>query len=841
MPMTPVEWSAVKEILNGALECSPADRPAYLEQACGDDGELRRRIESLIEADAQSWSLMEAPAAASSSLKAATRLPTSGERIGAYEILREIGHGGMGVVYLARRSDDQFEKNVAIKLALVGLAGDSLERRFRAERQIVASLDHPNIARLLDGGTTAEGRPFLVMEYVEGQPLGLWCDTRKLSTRERLEIFLEVCAAVQYAHQHLVVHRDLKPANILVTEQGNVKLLDFGIAKLIAPDLSGDATERTGTLFRLLTPDYASPEQVRGGPISTVSDVYALGVVLYELLTGEKPYRVTDSSPAEMLWIICEREPAKPSTVAKPPASKALAGDLDTIILTALRKEPARRYASVGAFARDIRRHLGGLPVEARTDSFGYRTGKFIQRHRAAVAATVLVVAALAGGLIMTLREARRARTAEASAERRFNDVRRLANSFLFEIHDQIKDLPGSTPARQLLVKRALEYLDSLAKERSDEPALARELAAAYQKVGDVQGNPYQPNLGDLSGGLTSYRKAIDLLVSLTDRSGAVAEDRSALAGTYLAGCGMPLVMGDTSAAVEMSRKGLALRQALVQESPKDAKRKRDLSTALRIHAYNLSIAGRHPEASDALRQQAAILRELLAEAPEDPELRGDLGQNRYVTGIALKEVGDRPAARGALLEAEDLQRSLMVANPNSGTMRRSLFWSLTDAANLFLESNELGLSRERYQEALEIAQSLSRADPTSRDGQVLVAVAHVNLGELHGRLGQAGAARRHRTDARAVLEALVKADPSNLWVAGILADLYIVLARDRARSVSGGHSLESSCDLYRQGLALFERLKAKGRLPPGREPAMQKARDGLKTCPEERAAASLR
>ena len=503
-----------------------------------------------------------------------------------------------------------------------------------------------------------------------------------------------------------------------------------------------------------------------------------------------------------------------------------------------MRKEPARRYASVGAFAQDIRRHLEGLPVEARTDTFGYRAGKFVRRHRAAVAAAAIVVAALAGGLAMTLREARHARAAESRAERRFDDVRRLANSFLFEIHDLIRDLPGSTPARQLLVKRALEYLDSLAKERGDDPSLVRELAAAYQKVGDVQGNPYQPNLGDLQGGWISYRKAIDLLVRLTDRPAAAAEDRSALASACLTGCGIPLVLGEISAAVAMSARGLSVRQALLIDSPRDPKRKRDLSTALRIHAYNLSVAGRHAEAADALKQQAAILGELLAERPEDAELRGDLGQNRYVTGIALKEAGDRAGARSALLEAEGLQRGLVAAHPNNGTMRRNLFWSLTDGGILFQESNDFGPSRQRYQEALEIAESLSRADPTSRDGPVLVAIAYINRAELLQHLGDPGAALRDRVYARSVLEPLVKADPSNAWVVGILADLYIVIANEK-RNVPEVAGSESSCDLYRKGLALFDSMKTAGRLAANRESSLQRARDGSKTCTEQLAASS--
>lgn len=850
--MTSAEYARLKDLFFGALERPAEERTAFLEAACEGDADLRRRLLALLEAAREGDGFLEVPPVLPAEPAGGL---VEGERLGPWEIVREIGGGGMGAVYEARRAEGDFARRAALKVVRPEIATDFFLRRFRMERRILAGLDHPHIARLLDAGATAAGLPFVVLELVEGRPLLEDCAARGLDVPDRLRLFLQICAAVEYAHRNLVVHRDLKPGNILVTSEGIPKLLDFGIAKLLEPE-TGAGPEGTATLLRLMTPEYASPEQLRGGSITTATDIYSLGVVLYELLTARKPYRFGSSEPHEVVRIVAEHEPSRPSVrvtqdeqgsaglpggAAPGKLARRLRGDLDTIVLTAMRKEPERRYPSVRQLSEDVVRYLEGRPILARKDTFSYRAIKFVRRHRSGVAAAALATAALVTGLVVTVLAKRAADFERGRAERRFNDVRRLANSFLFEIHDQIKDLPGSTPARQLLVRRALEYLDGLAKERGDDASLVRELAAAYQKVGDVQGNPYQPNLGDLPGALTSYRRAIVLLASLTDGPGAVAEDRSALAGTYLAGCGIPLVLGDTSAAVEMSGKGLALRQALLQESPKDARRKRDLSTALRIHAFNLSIARRHSEAGDALRQQAAILRELLAQAPEEAQLRGDLGQNRYVTGIALIEAGDRAAALAALLEAEDLQRNLTVAHPNNGAMRRNLFWSLTDAANLFLESDEPGLSRERYQEALEIAQSLSRADPTSRDGQALVAVAHVNLGELNGRLGRPGTARRHRTDARAVLETLVKAEPSNTWVAGILADLYVALAGDRAGSVSGGRSLESSCDLYRQGLALFERLKTAGRLPPAKEPAMQKARDRLKSCPEERSRASLR
>jgi serine/threonine protein kinase/TolB-like protein/Tfp pilus assembly protein PilF len=407
------DWSAIKEILIQALDRPPADRPSYLDQACGGDAYLRRRVESLIEADESAWNLMDAPAAAASSLTAPLRPPASGERIGVYEILEEIGHGGMGSVYLARRADEQFEQRVAIKLSRLSLADDPMQRRFRAERQIVAGLDHPNIARLLDGGATSDGRPYFVMEYVAGRPLPDWCEEKELTTRERIQIFLDVCGAVQYAHQRLVVHRDIKPANILVTAEGTVKLLDFGIAKLTVPELFGAAVEQTTTLFQLLTPEYASPEQVRGEPITPACDVYALGVVLYELLTGQRPYRASMSSPAEMVRVICETEAPLPSGIASSVRGKELSGDVDNIVAKALRKEPGRRYATAGELADDLRRYLDGRPVQARPDTAGYRLRKFVQRNRSGVAsASVAALSLIAGGLALWLSVSARRETA---------------------------------------------------------------------------------------------------------------------------------------------------------------------------------------------------------------------------------------------------------------------------------------------------------------------------------------------------------------------------------------------------------------------------------------------
>lgn len=815
--MTPAEWSAVKEILSEALECPPAERSAYLDKACGGNPELRRRVESLVEADEKTWSLLEAPAAASSSLTTSIRPPAAGERIGAYEILREIGHGGMGIVYLARRADQQFEKHVAIKVARAGIAGDPLERRFRSERQIIANLDHPNIARLLDGGSTPDGRPYLVMEYVEGQPLTQWCDAHALGVRERLEIFLEVCAAVQYAHQHLVVHRDLKPANILVTEQATVKLLDFGIAKLIDPELGVETGERTGTLFRLLTPDYASPEQIRGGPISTASDIYALGVVLFELLAGERPYRLTGSSPAETLWIVCERELAKPSTVVTAERSRELAGDLDTIVLTALRKEPSRRFASANALAQDIRRHLSGLPVEARADTFGYRAGKFVKRHRAGVAAAALIAVALAGGLAMTLLEARRARAAEARAERRFNDVRKLARSLLFEIHDSVADLSGATPARTLIVQRALEYLDNLAREttRSD-PGLMRELASAYQRVGDVQGSPNSANLGDSGGALKSYRKALELRESLAAHTPGDPEIQRELAATLDSLGDVLGSRGQQAEELEAYKRSLAVREALVAADPKSTTSRRGLATSYHRIASVLVDQGKFQEALAMWRKEMELFEALWKENPSDSRAQRNVALSYKYAGGTLESLNERSAALELYRKAVALDEARSAADPKNASARIDLSYSYGALGQCLSVTGDLDGAIETYGKALAIREALVVADPKDVNARSALGRAYRRMGSYFLEKGDGAPAMDFCFKAVRMAESISRQDPANKAAQEDLADALDFLGDAQAamaaapttpRSSRRGYRQEA-CSTYERSLAIWTQLR---------------------------------
>lgn len=496
-------WQQVKHILEDAIEVPTEDRSEFVANACGDDPELRTEVNSL---------LSESIAAEALESNALEHLePTEDKlintQIGKYRLIELIGTGGMGRVYLAERADGAFEQKVALKLIRRGLDSKEIQRRFVTERQILASLEHPNIAHLIDGGTTNDGLPFLVMEYVEGTPLISYADANSLDLEPRLDLFREVCSAVSFAHQKLVIHRDLKPQNVLITNNGKAKLLDFGIAKLVKTE----GTE-TRTQTFAFTPDYASPEQIRGENLSTATDIYSLGVILYELLTGSRPFRFEDKNIGEIIATSSNTTPAAPSIAnqrSKVKDLRSLNADLDNIVLKALQKEPERRYASVEQFSDDISRYLKGQPVSARSDTWSYRAEKFARRNPWFVGTIILAFLFLIGGIATTAYQARKANIEREKAEARFNDVRTLANSFMFEINEEITRSP--IKARELLVERALQYLDKLAAESDGDLDLKSELAAAYEKIGDVQSDIFRPFTGKTSDALLSHQKALTL------------------------------------------------------------------------------------------------------------------------------------------------------------------------------------------------------------------------------------------------------------------------------------------------------------------------------------------
>ncbi|MCP3959177.1 MAG: serine/threonine protein kinase [bacterium] len=491
-------FELVREVFGGALERRPDEWSPYLTRACGGDIELRSEVESLLESYQDSAGFLERPEVNAPRQPPVLALDSAqGLRVGAYEIERRIGRGGMGTVYSATRADELFQKRVAIKLLRRDVESSEIVRRFHAERQILAALEHPSIARLIDGGTTDDGRPYLVMEHVEGRPIDEFCDVHELSIPERLDLFRSVCAAVQFAHRNLVVHRDLKPSNILVTGEGEPKLLDFGIAKLLAPELSAGTIAAAETVMRAMTPDYASPEQILGKPVTTASDVYSLGVLLYLLLAGRHPFEA-GGSPAEVLWAIHLRDPEAPSEAIRGSDRKLarrLEGDLDNIVLMALRNEPERRYASADQLSEDLRRHLAGHPVSARRDTVAYRWGKLVSRHRVGVSVTAALATALLGfGLLMA------AQRQEIAAERdrvegerqRTETERRRAEQVtgflvdLFEVSDPFSggSDTGDVTARELLDRGARRLSTELEGQPELRADLSHAIGVIYRRLG---------------------------------------------------------------------------------------------------------------------------------------------------------------------------------------------------------------------------------------------------------------------------------------------------------------------------------------------------------------------
>jgi serine/threonine-protein kinase len=529
-------WARVEELFWAALNRPPEERSAFLDQACGGDEQLRREVTSLLSADV-TGNADPLRGSAAEALAQSIQHDAGvwiGRTVGPYRVLRQLGQGGMGTVYLAERDD--VAKQVALKVVRGALGAPDLVPRFLAERRVLARLEHPGIARLLDAGMTDDGTPWLALEYVDGEPITRWCAARELRVRDRLRLFGEVCEAVAYAHANLVVHRDLKPSNVLVDANGRVKLLDFGIAKLLGE--ASQESDTTGTGMRLLSPDYAAPEQLTGGRITTATDVHALGVLLFELVTGELPFRREGTGSLTALHAVVDTEPPRPSTVVRrrmdgERMGRVLAGDLDAICLRALAKEPERRYRTADDVRRDVARHLDGLPLEARLPTAGYRLGKFLRRHRVAAAAAAVLVASIVTGLGTALWQAQRAREAAAESE----EVSRFLVT-LFEASNPSETLGRNVLVRDLLdqgVRRIDELraqprvqarmLDVMARahnglrEAADARVLAESSLATRRRLyGDIH--------PDVAASLFTLAEALDLL---GERAKAADHHRQAL------------------------------------------------------------------------------------------------------------------------------------------------------------------------------------------------------------------------------------------------------------------------------------------------------------------------
>lgn len=876
-------YERVMQIVEILMDCDPAVLETRISQECAGDDSLRAEVEKLLAEDKPaSKFLEESPLNAFSLSSSEEPDHFLGNQIGSYRIIEQIGSGGMGAVYKAARSDDQYHTEVAIKLIKRGMDTDAVLRQFRNERQILANLQHPNIARLLDGGSTDTGLPYFVMEYIEGQPVDVYCDERKLSTIERLKLFRTVCAALSYAHRNLVIHRDLKPSNILVTSDGTPKLLDFGIAKLLHVETNATMTVATAAELRAMTPEYASPEQVKGELITTSSDVYSLGVLLYELLTGHRPYRFKNRRPEEVARVISEVDPPRPShsiadselqnaELKTNPKSeirnpKLLRGDVDNIVLKALRKQPERRYSSVDQLSEDIRRHMEGLPVSARKDTVGYRTQKFVQRHKAGVVGALLVMAALIVGMATTLWQVRVARAERARAERRFNDVRRLANSFMFEVHDEIDK--GPLKAKELVVKKALEYLDSLSQEALNDKGLQSELATAYSRIGLIQAGGLLSNLSDTKGALESYRKAVAIREGLAAVEPDNSEARYLLASSYnYTGELMAIPLAKPAEALPYARKAQAILEPLVAANPTRREFRRELASAYRTIAEatnNLSEAT--PEARSAARELhlkgVALYAALAAENPNDLEIHRRLAsgyasiairlngegkiaesveyfqkaqavderliavdknniayrRDSAVTlsnlGVALLKLGDRPGALEHARKALALYVELAAEDKNDANARKDLAIGYRNLAQASADGGDKVGATQSYLRAIDIFEDLTIKDPDNAYNRRQLGLTYLRFSQMMAGVNDLSRAVTYGNQAVTTLEKLIAADATNLTVLRTLADSYAQLGKCHALLAGKGRSTrESARSWYQQSLNIWQEMKAKGTL----------------------------
>lgn len=746
--MDSARWRQIKNAYAEAAELSPESRASFLHSVSDD---IRPEVVKLLGADSEAGDFIEKPFLIErGNVKTSGDHALEGTQIDDYTLLEQIGAGGMGTVYLAEHKGEGFSQKVALKLIKRGMDTNAVLKRFLMERQILANLEHPFVARMLDGGSTADGLPYFVMEYVPGVSIKSFCNKHHLDIRQRLELFLKVCSAVAYAHRNLVVHRDLKPSNILISDNGDPKLLDFGIAKLLEPDWTADSEAATATQFRILTPEYSSPEQLNGRPTTTVTDVYSLGVVLYELLAGRRPFHHAGKNLSEIADAILTQDPQKPSTVVVPfepgldglketayddrretgsenrstetrpyvTDVKTLRGDLDNIVLKAIRREPERRYQSVPEFCDDIERFLKGMPVKATADTVSYRIKKFAKRHRAGViAASVMSVVLLAAAGITGAQflEARRER---AKAEARFKEVRQFANSILFDHYERIKDLPGSTEAKAKLVQEAVTYLDGVSRESSGDPELQRELVQAYQKLGEITGAT--KGTGDL---------------------------------------------GDTVAAAEYYQKALSIQENLVASDPSNVPDQRRL-------ALLLSDIGGLVDKSDYRERSFRLLATLRTLNPDREQAENDYARAVWDRASRVRRNGDNAEAVKSFTEAASIYESLYIGGGNK-KFRRSAALTYKNLGTVYNVTGDHASGLACYEKALAYDKQIVAENPDGLEGRIGLSLSHRGIGESLNGLKEYARAAASFSEAIKIQGQIVASDPKNAFLADNMLESY--------------------------------------------------------------------
>lgn len=854
--MNPSNWKQTKEALATAMELQGDARREFL-LTLSDD--IRSDVERLLAADESAKSFIKEPILVERGvvIDAAEPDAAEGEIVDDYFLIRKIGSGGMGSVYLAVHSGEGFSQQVALKLIKRGMDTGAVLKRFLMERQILANLEHPNVARMLDGGSTAEGLPYFVMEYVDGEEIREYCNRRKLGLVQRLELFRKICDAVANAHQKLIVHRDLKPSNILVTKDGEPKLLDFGIAKLISPDWNANTNEATITQFRIMTPEYASPEQFAGEATATSTDIYSLGVVLYELLTGERPHITRGKTPKEIAESVLSSDPPKPSTVGFERSAKTsgeteynesdqtssgvdqrtrstseiveprhLQGDLDNIILKAMRREPERRYQSVQEFSEDIRRYLNGLPVNASADSRWYRFGKFFKRHKTALIAGAAVAILLVGSTAVTGWQYAVANRERVNAEKNFEDVRKLANIILFDYYDRIKDLPGTVELRKQLVTDSVRYLDGLAQGDPNDLALQRDLVNGYLKLGEVQFGLTNGNIGDSGGALESYRKALSVAEAVVKHPDATEDDHLKLVEVYGSLAGGLGQTGDIRSDIELKQRALTVLQGLMVRHPERRDIQYRIARDKLLMAIPLSIVGDDVTALLHLEESTRDFTQLLELEMDNNLYKRNLATAFVYQSAMLTRQGDFDAALAAADRSLELNRQRVVALPGQSQPQY-------DVSNSIAYKGDCLLARRNYKEALAtfrtataMLEEVVRRDPENayyRDYLARdyhrISMALYGLGERDEAIGMARKAVFH------VLKSVEK-DPNDVFSRIELAKYNLTLGK-----ALGEREKVKACEAIKQSVELWQLLAEAGQIPKFDEPQHLEALEQMRSC----------
>jgi non-specific serine/threonine protein kinase/serine/threonine-protein kinase len=848
--MTPERWEQIRDVLEKALELAPDERSAFLDEACSSDPSLRKEVEALLAQSAnvpsgflQSSAMAEMISVELESVNSAAALEEGQEFAQRFHLIRKLGEGGMGQVWLAEQTFP-VRRQVALKMIKAGMYDEAVVERFQAERQSLAIMEHPAIAKVFDAGTTPQGQPYFVMEYVPGLPITEYCDQKKLTIRDRLELFIEACEGVQHAHQKAIIHRDLKPANILVVEVDGKpvpRIIDFGLAKAVTHAIAGDARKtQFGNLVG--TPGYMSPEQadVNVQDIDTRTDVYSLGVVLYVLLSGREPLESKQGQKQqldELLRKLREDEPPRPSTrtgsdrqfsstIASSTIAEArsteprqltrvLRGDLDCITMKALEKDRARRYGAPSDLAADIRRYLDHEPVLACPPSAFYRSGKFVKRHKFALAVASVFALMVLAGAVAIIREAQIARMQEARAERRFESLRKLTDSMLFEFHDSIETLPGSTSARELVVSRALEYLQQIETEANNDPATLRDLAAAYERIGRIRAEENHPHLGGAGSLIEAkqlYEKAlgirrklaaanpgdaslqVDLLGTMTlvgsihyllgDLDGAAELGRQRLkieeqlrashdsekleyeiADTLVANGFFEIWLGNYNSALDDERHALTMNEAFLRADPTSLRNQRRILISHNWIALALKFDRKFAAAADEYRQSIQIAEQLAVRDPNNTSVQAFLAGDNEELCKSLAYAGSFSQVRSSCQSSIAMNESMVKSD-------KSNVQAVADLASSNLTMGLALYLMHSPREALVFAQrsdsmfsTVALRDPDPLSNGMVHAVALLYAGRIEATLHRTEMASKNLAEAQALLEQLAKRSPKHRYI----------------------------------------------------------------------------